>query len=128
MIIHIIRQHATSEQIAEMLSEYKTQIKLAVDIERDILAGGGIWHADCKEISRLNYKTLCYGTKSRRLSDAYWRDEHDTYRSKRTLCKHGMAPTAWQPGLNNGADCHTSSISRKRRNDEKFAPRSDPFS
>jgi len=50
MIIHIIQEQATPEQIAEMLSEYKTQIKLAVDVERGILAGGGVWHADCEEV------------------------------------------------------------------------------
>jgi len=32
-----------------MLLEYETLIKLAVDVERGILAGGGEWHADCEE-------------------------------------------------------------------------------
>jgi hypothetical protein len=49
MTIHIIQEQATPEQITEMLSEYETLIKLAVDVEREILAGGGEWHADCEE-------------------------------------------------------------------------------
>ena len=49
MRIHIVRQHATEKEISEMLEELKTYIKLAVDVERDILAGGGEYHADCEE-------------------------------------------------------------------------------
>ena len=44
-----MREPASSEQIAEMLTEYETLIKLAVDVEQGILAGGGEWHADCEE-------------------------------------------------------------------------------
>ena len=32
-----------------MREELETYIKLAVDVERDILAGGGEYHADCEE-------------------------------------------------------------------------------
>ncbi len=46
--MHIIRSHATSEQIAEMLEAFGGYIKLAVDVERGILAGGGAMHADCE--------------------------------------------------------------------------------
>lgn len=49
-MIHIIRTRATPEQIAEMLTVFGNFIKLAVDIERDILAGGGELHADCENI------------------------------------------------------------------------------
>jgi hypothetical protein len=49
MKIHIVRNHATPEQIHEMLEELQTYIKLAVDVERGILAGGGEYHADCEE-------------------------------------------------------------------------------
>lgn len=49
MRIHIIRQPATKEEIAEMLEELETYIKVAVDVERNILAGGGEYHADCEE-------------------------------------------------------------------------------
>ena len=50
MTIHIIRQSATKNEIQEMLENLETYIKLAVDIKREILAGGGEYHADCEEI------------------------------------------------------------------------------
>jgi hypothetical protein len=50
MKIHIIRQHVTQKEIQEMLEELETYIKLAVDVERNILAGGGEYHADCEEV------------------------------------------------------------------------------
>ena len=50
MKIHIIRQHATENEIREMLEELETYMKLAVDIERSVLAGGGEYHADCEEV------------------------------------------------------------------------------
>jgi len=49
MRIHIIRQRATEKEIREMLEELETYIKLAVDVERNVLAGGGEYHADCEE-------------------------------------------------------------------------------
>jgi hypothetical protein len=33
-----------------MLEELETYIKLAVDVERMVLAGGGEYHADCEEV------------------------------------------------------------------------------
>ena len=33
-----------------MLEELETYIKLAVDIERSVIAGGGEYHADCEEV------------------------------------------------------------------------------
>ena len=50
MKIHIIRQRATEEEIREMLEELETYIKVTVDVERGILAGGGEYHADCEEV------------------------------------------------------------------------------
>ena len=50
MTIHIIREPATAAQIAEMLQELGRYIKLAVDVERGILAGGGEYHSDCEEV------------------------------------------------------------------------------
>ncbi|CAG0936974.1 hypothetical protein TFLX_05877 [Thermoflexales bacterium] len=47
-MIHIIRSRATSQQITEMLEALDGYIKLAVDVERRILAGGGAMHADCE--------------------------------------------------------------------------------
>ena len=49
MRIHIVRRRATEKEISEMLEELKTYIKLAVDVECGILAGGGEYHADCEE-------------------------------------------------------------------------------
>src|SRR4030067_2799819 len=49
MKILIIRNRASQEQIREMLEGLETYIKLAVDVERNILAGGGEYHADCEE-------------------------------------------------------------------------------
>jgi copper homeostasis protein CutC len=50
MKIHLIKKHATKEEIRDMLKALKSYIKLAVDIKREILAGGGILHADCEAI------------------------------------------------------------------------------
>jgi uncharacterized protein DUF5674 len=47
--IHILRELPTEQQMKEMLEELKTVIKLAVDVERGIIAGGGEWHADCEK-------------------------------------------------------------------------------
>jgi hypothetical protein len=50
MKIYIVRQRATEKEIRGMLEELETYIKLAVDVERNILAGGGEYHADCEEV------------------------------------------------------------------------------
>ncbi len=50
MPIHILREKATPAQVQEMLAEYDTMIKVAVDIRRKILAGGGKMHADCESV------------------------------------------------------------------------------
>jgi hypothetical protein len=50
MKIHIIRNRPAPEQLREMLEELKTYIKVAVDVERKVLAGGGEYHADCEEV------------------------------------------------------------------------------
>jgi hypothetical protein len=47
-MIHIIRTRATPIQIEDMMQSLETYIKLAVDLERGILAGGGVMHADCE--------------------------------------------------------------------------------
>jgi RNA recognition motif-containing protein len=50
-MIHIIRERATKEQLQEMLEVYKEAeyIKLAVDIERGVAAGGAEMHYECEE-------------------------------------------------------------------------------
>lgn len=47
-MIHILRDRATKQQLEEMLETLEVYIKLAVDIEREIAAGGGALHADCE--------------------------------------------------------------------------------
>ena len=48
-MIEIIRSRATPEQMQQMLEELGIYIKLAVDLQRGILAGGGELHADCEQ-------------------------------------------------------------------------------
>lgn len=50
MKIHLIRKKATSAQIKEMLDTLSSYIKLAVDIKREVVAGGGVLHADCEAV------------------------------------------------------------------------------
>jgi len=47
-MIHLIPKKATVKQVEEMLETLGTYIKVAVDIKRRILVGGGILHADCE--------------------------------------------------------------------------------
>ena len=49
-VIHIIRTQATKQQMKEMLQVLETYMKLAVDLERGILAGGGALYADCEAV------------------------------------------------------------------------------
>ncbi|HSD83408.1 MAG TPA: DUF5674 family protein [Anaerolineae bacterium] len=49
-MIHLVRSQATAQQIAEMLEVLTDYIKLAVDVQRGILAGGGIMQADCESV------------------------------------------------------------------------------
>jgi hypothetical protein len=48
-LILIIGTRATPEPFEQMLEEHRFYIKLAVDIERLILAGGGEMHFDCEQ-------------------------------------------------------------------------------
>lgn len=50
MKVRIIRQRATAQESADMLEALESYIKLAVDVDRGILAGGGEYHADCEEV------------------------------------------------------------------------------
>jgi len=47
-MILLLDKSAIPSQIQAMLEEYGTMIKIAVDIRRHILAGGGEMHADCE--------------------------------------------------------------------------------
>jgi hypothetical protein len=49
-MVVIIRGPATREQLKEMEGSFGSSfIKLAVDIKREILAGGGEFHSDCEQ-------------------------------------------------------------------------------
>jgi len=72
MGIIIIRRKAEKEEILEMLSELGTIIKLAVDVERRILAGGGEYHSDCEEA------LLIDGSKQDNVWGADWEPENRT--------------------------------------------------
>jgi len=47
-MILILRDAATPEQVATMLETLGSYIKLAVDVRRGVVAGGGGLHADCE--------------------------------------------------------------------------------
>ena len=49
-MIYLLRAKSTPEQVAEMLKEYESMIKIVVDIRRRVLAGGGEMHSDCKSL------------------------------------------------------------------------------
>ncbi len=70
MKILIIRNRASQEQIREMLEGLERYIKLAVDVERNILAGGGEYHADCEEV------LLEDGSRQEDIWGADWYPEH----------------------------------------------------
>jgi hypothetical protein len=48
ILVLIIKKRATLEQVEQMLQTLGLYIKIAVDIEREILAGGGEKHAFCE--------------------------------------------------------------------------------
>ncbi len=49
-MIILLAQKATPQQISQMLEVYPRLIKIAVDIRRKILGGGGEMHADCEQV------------------------------------------------------------------------------
>ncbi len=48
--IHLLRVRATDQELEEMLDTLGVYIKLAVDIQREVLAAGGALHADCEAV------------------------------------------------------------------------------
>ena len=47
-VILVIKRRASTEQLKDMLQVLGDYVKLAVDVRRNILAGGGVLHADCE--------------------------------------------------------------------------------
>src|SRR5208283_5211567 len=50
MRLHLLRQPPTQDQVQDMLQTQGSYIKLAVDIARGMVVGGGEYHADCEEL------------------------------------------------------------------------------
>lgn len=50
MAILLIESKANSGQMRDMLESLETYIKLAVDVKRGVLVGGGTLHADCEAV------------------------------------------------------------------------------
>jgi hypothetical protein len=49
-MIEILQSRATPEQMTSMLEALGIYVKLVVDIEREVIAGGGELHADCEKV------------------------------------------------------------------------------
>jgi len=64
--IYIIKTKATDAEIDNMLESLNSYIKLAVDIKRGLVAGGGILHADCEAV------LLDDGSKQKDIWGADW--------------------------------------------------------
>ena len=65
-MILIIKERATFKQVEEMLQTLEVYIKIAVDIEKGILAGGGQLHAECEAV------LLKDGSKQKDIWGADW--------------------------------------------------------
>ncbi|MGE0886870.1 MAG: DUF5674 family protein [Blastocatellales bacterium] len=65
-MIHLLTSPVTTQQLAEMLDALEDYIKLAVDIEREVVAGGGELHADCESA------LLANGSKQEDVWGADW--------------------------------------------------------
>lgn len=50
MKIHIIKTRASADEVKDMLESLESYIKLAVDIKKGVVAGGGMLHADCEAV------------------------------------------------------------------------------
>ncbi len=72
MGIHILREPPSEQQVREMLEVYGDFIKLAVDVERGIAAGGGKYHADGEQA------LLEDGSRQRDIWGADWKPETRT--------------------------------------------------
>ncbi|MBL1203726.1 MAG: hypothetical protein FWK04_32830 [Nostoc sp. GBBB01] len=65
-MILVIRERATKQQIDEMLKTWGVFIKIVVDIEREILAGGAERHYECEQ------ELLKDGSRQRDIWGADW--------------------------------------------------------
>ena len=49
-MIHIVTERVTPQQMKDMCEALQTYVKLAVDVQRRVVAGGGALHADCEAV------------------------------------------------------------------------------
>jgi hypothetical protein len=49
-VIHIVRRRATPTMMRERLQSLGSYVKLAVDVRREVLAGGGGLYVDCEQV------------------------------------------------------------------------------
>ena len=49
-MIHFLGSRATKQELDEMQKALDSYIKLAVDVQKGILVGGGVLHADCEAV------------------------------------------------------------------------------
>ena len=66
MPVILITEKATKSQMHEMLVSLDAYIKMAVDVERGVLAGGGRLHSDCESVLLEN------GSKQENVWGADW--------------------------------------------------------
>ncbi len=53
-MIHLLRRPATPRQIQEMLEDHGVAIKVVVDVEEEVMTGGGEYHGDGERVLRRN--------------------------------------------------------------------------
>lgn len=85
----IIKKKATSTQIKKMVQDFEGYIKLVVDIEREILAGGGERHFDGEQ------RLLADGSKQENLWEGGvdWETKEIDYNSIINLRPHQNNPS-----------------------------------
>jgi hypothetical protein len=49
-VIELLHSLATDDQMTSMLSALTSYVKVAVDVRRGVVAGGGVMHADCEAV------------------------------------------------------------------------------
>ncbi len=73
-MIHVVRDRASSIELHDMLEALQTYVKVAVDVRRQVLAGGGEMHADCEAV------LLEDGSAQEDIWGADWFPENQTVR------------------------------------------------
>ena len=72
MRLHLLRRPPSQDRIQDMLEAQGSYIKLAVDVARDMVVGGGEYHADCEEL------LLAQGSRQEDIWGADWYPDRRT--------------------------------------------------